>query len=224
MTANHGVPHHTSFSDFFHNASPEEKERVMLEVAREATNDQRKQVGLPPHHTSPEKEAFDRFAGATKGNDLIALLKPEPSFTEKTLEEFRERYSHWTEGVASSIDQWLSTKLELAQGSGRLEQFNRSLGKSVETSGLAYEREIKLLRDIEQLVVEKEDEYIRGTHEGAKFGVLEERERILTLIESKKKLESWPDNCMIVTSPENKAWNAALTSLAAELEDNETAP
>lgn len=56
MTANHGVPHHTSFSDFFHNASPEEKERVMLEVAREATNDQRKQVGLPPQHTSPEKE------------------------------------------------------------------------------------------------------------------------------------------------------------------------
>lgn len=78
------APQHTSFSDFFHNASPEEKERVMLEVAREATNEQRKQVGLPPLHTSPEKEEHpieaaypDAYRLARKFHDLYEEYAPQ---------------------------------------------------------------------------------------------------------------------------------------------------
>lgn len=37
-----------TFSDFFHNASAEEKKELWKEVTRLATNDQREQIGLPP--------------------------------------------------------------------------------------------------------------------------------------------------------------------------------
>lgn len=117
---NHPAPQHTSFSDFFHNASPEEKERVMLEIAREATNDQREQIGLPPLHTSPEKEV-DNNQMMHDLHEEIEHIQSAHSFTEKTLAEFRGNFvSKYTDPMfqefdANEVEQWLSTKLEEAQ-------------------------------------------------------------------------------------------------------------
>lgn len=141
---------------------------------------------LTPQHTSPEKEAFDRFAGATKGNDLIALLKPEPSFTEKTLEEFREKFDFFECSAMSqcNVEQWLSSKLSEAQNEGVIEGYRKCKDR----------------------------------------GARQERTRILTLIERAKIGEN---EALFADDPDKKlqagyyiGYNAALTSLAAELQND----
>jgi hypothetical protein len=60
----HPLPHlsqgkePSTFSDFFHNASPEEKGALMLKVARDATNSQREQIGLPPLPTKGTRPKY----------------------------------------------------------------------------------------------------------------------------------------------------------------------
>ncbi len=44
----------SAFSDFFTKATPEEKEKVFMEVIKDSINDQRKVMNLPP--LSPEDE------------------------------------------------------------------------------------------------------------------------------------------------------------------------
>ena len=55
---------YTSFSDFFRNATEEERQKLMLEVIGDAIDDQRKVMGL-----EPIKGTTAPLSGEEKGNE-----------------------------------------------------------------------------------------------------------------------------------------------------------
>lgn len=89
--------------------------------------------GPAPQHTSPEKE-HGRFCSGTHESQECPTA---PSFTEKTLEEFREKYG-WLNGIVENfgyrgvnwgneIEQWLSTKLQEAFTEGYVDATKHEL-------------------------------------------------------------------------------------------------
>lgn len=161
--------------------------------------------GNPTEHSGlcyAWKEADAALEGMS---DTLNTMSP-PSFTEKTLSEFRERFTDLPSGdllltngegkdTADDLEQWLSTKL--SEGESRAEAC-----------------------------------YETGKELGIREGKSLERTRILSLIESKKKPdEEWlcyptitydknGDACGTGEScrwKSNKEHNAALTSLAEDL-------
>lgn len=68
--------HDSDFSCFFKHATEEEKRELMLKVAKEATNEQRAQIGLPP---PSEKEEYKVHRAEIISNGEGGTIPPLPT-------------------------------------------------------------------------------------------------------------------------------------------------
>ena len=127
------------FSDFIHNASPEEKKRVWLEIAKEASAEQRKLMASTPNEEKIQKGLDKLYSTNTSEATIPSLSSSHEGDTSdwikegrKNLLEFYKKYPH--EGsVYNIIDSAYLAGLE----AGYLEALHDTQnGKAARTAAL----------------------------------------------------------------------------------------